>query len=366
MQHLSMYFLGISAFATVLYILLQSPSWEPDEGSLTTSHQMHKGKSPLHIVVVSCGQRVQETLVMIKSALLFNTYEEYLKFVIFTENSVTDEFREKLTDWKDLLPYAFDFELLQLKFPNQNEVEWKNLFKPCAAQRLFLPSLLTNVDSLLYVDTDVLFLSPISDLWTFFKKFNETQMAALTPEHESENIGWYNRFARHPFYGKLGVNSGVMLMNLTRMREFNWEKQILPIHKEYKLRITWGDQDIINILFYYHPDKLYVMPCEYNYRPDHCMYMSVCSTSRFGIKLIHGNRGYFHFDKQPLFKIVYEIIESYPLGSNPYTNFLLPLRRALNQQSVNDSSCGKISSDVLKISSTLFDDLSEALYKDDR
>ncbi|KRF98821.1 uncharacterized protein Dwil_GK27957 [Drosophila willistoni] len=324
---------------------------------------MQTGKIPLHIVVVSCGNRLQEALVVIKSALLFNTNKEYLKFLIFTEN--TDKFREKLTDWKDLVPYPFDFELLQLKFPKQNEVKWKNLFQPCAAQRLFLPSLLTNVDSLLYVDTDVLFLSPISNVWTFFKKFNETQMAAMTPEHESgsENIGWYNRFALHPFYGKLGINSGVMLMNLTRMREFNWENQILPIYKEYKSRIPWGDQDIINILFHYHPDKLYVMPCEYNYRTGHCMYTRVCNTSHLGIKLMHGNRHIFHNDNFPLFKTVYEIIENYTLGSNPYTNFLLPLRRGLNQESVVNSSCGMISSDVLKISSTLFDDLSEDLYE---
>lgn len=101
-------------------------------------------------------------------------------------------------------------------------------------------------------------------------------MAGLSPEHEDSNVGWYNRFARHPFYGKLGkrnyfsklifiiyvffyclsnvgVNSGVMLMNLTRMRSFKWEEYILPLHKEYKLKITWGDQDLINILFYYHP-----------------------------------------------------------------------------------------------------------------
>lgn len=50
-----------------------------------------------------------------------------------------------------------------------------------------------------------------------------------------------------------GVNSGVMLMNLTRMRQFGWEKYLAPIYKEFKLKITWGDQDIINIIFHYHP-----------------------------------------------------------------------------------------------------------------
>lgn len=74
------------------------------------------------------------------------------------------------------------------------------------------------MDSLLYVDTDVLFLRPIDDIWSLLKSFNSTQLAAMAPEHEVPKIGWYSRFARHPFYGVTGVNSGVMLMNLTRIR----------------------------------------------------------------------------------------------------------------------------------------------------
>lgn len=76
---------------------------------------------------------------MIKSALLYNYYQEYIKFIIFTEAPLTDIISEKLTDWRDTLSQQFDFELLSLKFPNQSAKEWKNLFKPCAAQRLFLP-----------------------------------------------------------------------------------------------------------------------------------------------------------------------------------------------------------------------------------
>jgi hypothetical protein len=33
---------------------------------------------------------------------------------------------------------------------------------------------------------------------------NASQMAALTLEHEDPNTGWYNRFAKHPYYGYLG------------------------------------------------------------------------------------------------------------------------------------------------------------------
>ena len=135
----------------------------------------------------------------------------------------------QLEDWLVVTKNMFTFEILPLTFPEKNHNEWKNLFKPCAAQRLFLPvtpilffifklfftfdslfyfqSLLKTVDSVLYVDTDTIFLSPVQQIWQFFQKFNASQIAGLSPEHEDKNVGWYNRFARHPFYGPLGKNA---------------------------------------------------------------------------------------------------------------------------------------------------------------
>nr|CAD7608012.1 unnamed protein product [Timema genevievae] len=207
--------------------------------------------------------------------------------------------------------YSFVFDVLPITFPLQgNPDEWRRLFKPCASQRLFLPAVLADIDSLLYVDTDTLFLGPLEDVWHHFELMNSSQIAALTPEHEDPNTGWYNRFARHPYYGKLGVNSGVMLMNLTRMRLFSWTDYVAPIYKEYKLTMTWGDQDIINIIFHFHPDKLYVYPCRYNYRPDHCMYMSVChGAEQLGVAVLHGSRGSFHAEKLPAFRAIFKATE---------------------------------------------------------
>mgnify|MGYP002377609943 CR=1 FL=1 len=61
-----------------------------------------------------------------------------------------------------------------------------------------------DIDSVIYIDTDILFFSNVRHLWRYFRKFNSTQLAALSPEHEDPAMGWYNRFARHPYYGSLG------------------------------------------------------------------------------------------------------------------------------------------------------------------
>ena len=79
------------------------------------------------------------------------------------------------------------------------------------------------------------------------------QIAAMSYESEDFSNSWYHRFAKHPYYGSYGLNSGVMLMNLTRMRAFGWNDKLEPILQKYRSKVVWGDQDIINVIFHYNP-----------------------------------------------------------------------------------------------------------------
>jgi len=264
-----------------------------------------------------------------------------VKFIIFADDKATLSISDQVGKWPQQVLDRMKLDIRPITFPAGKEEEWKKLFKPCASQRLFLPSLLQDVDSLLYMDTDTLFLTSPNKVWEHFSLMNDSQMAAVAPEHEDHATGWYNRFARHPYYGDLGVNSGVMLMNLTRMRHFQWEKYVIPVYQEYKTKITWGDQDIINIVFHFHPEKLYVYPCNYNYRPDHCMYMSVCKPAeKDGVYVLHGNRGSFHSKKQIAFRAIYSVFEQYAFGTDLKKYLLEQLEEKL--QSTQNTNCGKI------------------------
>ena len=50
-----------------------------------------------------------------------------------------------------------------------------------------LQSLLPEVDALIYVDTDILFLSPVDDLWSMFSEFNSTHEMAASTARELPN-----------------------------------------------------------------------------------------------------------------------------------------------------------------------------------
>ena len=79
-------------------------------------------------------------------------------------------------------------------------------------------------------------------------------------ETEDPDSGWYNKFARHPFFGEVGVNSGVLLMHLERMREgeTNWTSTMEDIFNRYSKVLVYGDQDLLNIYFHFHPGTFLV------------------------------------------------------------------------------------------------------------
>ena len=85
----------------------------------------------------------------------------------------------------------------------------------------------------------------------------------------------YNHHAKFPFYGELGLNSGVMLMHLERMRTTGWEDEMRRLKAAWGRRVVYGDQDLINIFFADHPERLFLYPCMWNYRTDHCSYGQV-------------------------------------------------------------------------------------------
>lgn len=87
--------------------------------------------------MVACGDRLFETLAMLKSALMFS--KAHLNFIVVAEDNLIESFNEKLEEWKAQTNNAFSYKVMPLTFPVNNSLEWRKLFKPCASQRLFLP-----------------------------------------------------------------------------------------------------------------------------------------------------------------------------------------------------------------------------------
>ena len=112
---------------------------------------------------------------------------------------------------------------------------------------------------------------PPEDLWSLFKDFSSNHILSLAPSiHNRTNT-------RDTFHhGLTGLSNGVMLMHLERMKKIfsGWVETTMAIHDKHKSSINLTHQDILNIFFAFYPDKLFELPCEWNYRVLPCTKVS--------------------------------------------------------------------------------------------
>lgn len=146
-----------------------------------------------------------------------------------------------------------------------------NLFKRCATARLFLSLLLPlYVDAVLYIDVNTFAFYDYRRVWAQFQLFDGEQAMALAFDGDSRS--YYEDYVDDAFqwYRPFGLNAAVMLINVTRLRQWpgDWINTIITIAMthmripEFKL----VDQDILNIFFVQYSSLLYVMPLGYNYQ----------------------------------------------------------------------------------------------------
>lgn len=54
------------------------------------------------------------------------------------------------------------------------------------------------------------------------------------------------------------ASAGLLVMNLTRMREFDWEQKVIQVYNDYSKKTAMNDQWALNILVYNNPGIIYI------------------------------------------------------------------------------------------------------------
>ncbi|TPP59430.1 Glycosyltransferase LARGE1 [Fasciola gigantica] len=70
-----------------------------------------------------------------------------------------------------------------------------------------------------------------------------------------------------PILQEFGFNTGVMLLDLYKMRTLNWKQMWRGVaSEELQIRksVVLADQDIVNAVLVRHPQLIYTLPCEWN------------------------------------------------------------------------------------------------------
>ncbi len=117
--------------------------------------------------------------------------------------------------------------------------------------RIFIPRLFPQYDKAIYLDADIAVPGDISRLWDTDLEDNFVGAVA------DDIIATYPVFSQYAERG-CGIpytsyfNSGVLLMDLARMRDYDLEGKYIETLTRYRFKTICPDQDYLNVLLYGH------------------------------------------------------------------------------------------------------------------
>jgi lipopolysaccharide biosynthesis glycosyltransferase len=173
------------------------------------------------------------------------------------------------TDYKDYIHrLSLKYKNFIYKFICLDKVERDEISRfacrgwaPSVYYRAKLPNILRNIDKILYLDTDIICLTSIRELYE--TNLEEKGIGACIDTidymksefHHLKQIG-FNTDINY-------INSGVLLMNLEKMRNMNFESLFVSTCHKFSTCNMFADQDIFNVIFQY--DKL-LLPQKWNFQ----------------------------------------------------------------------------------------------------
>ncbi|XP_057636840.1 xylosyl- and glucuronyltransferase LARGE2 isoform X1 [Chionomys nivalis] len=284
----------------------------------------------LHVAIVCAGHNSsREVITLVKSVLFYRKNPLHLHLVTdaVARSILETLFRTWMVPAVTIRFYdAEELKPLISWIPNKHYSGLYGLMK------LVLPSILPlSLARVVVLDTDVTFSSDIAELWALFAHFSGEAPATLPwpapsptcpgpccvltlshspeaapscpPLPDKQVIGlvenqsdWYlgNLWKNHkpwPALGR-GFNTGVILLQLDRLRQSGWEQMWKLMAKRELLTLqatSLADQDVFNAVIKEHPELVHPLPCVWNVQlSDHTL-AERCYLEAADLKVIHWN-----------------------------------------------------------------------------
>lgn len=185
-------------------------------------------------VCVSADENYSRYAAVVIASILYNAADDdELNFYVF-DGEISDYSKEKILNLKKIKDCNINFvQVDKSLFKDYMDVKTHGYISLPAYYRMKAASLLPDVDRIIYFDCDIVVNSSLSEL------FNSDLDGAPIGGVSDINR---NDVRKNPTY----VNSGMLLMDLKRIRELNIEKEFLDWTLANFDRIKKGDQEIIN------------------------------------------------------------------------------------------------------------------------
>ncbi len=196
---------------------------------------------PYHILVTLDRNYLKVLSVMLYSLAQSNPDGDFTIYV--AHNSLTEEDFSRL---ESLLPRTrfVDVRIPQdfLKdAPVSSRYPTEMYFRLFAAH--YLPQ---KLDRILYLDPDLVVLNDLKSLYSI--DFGDNLFAAAS-HIESQTFQQLNRLRLHLPQDAQYINSGVIMMNLSLLREKQHRQEVLDFIQKHKNTLMLPDQDVLNALY---------------------------------------------------------------------------------------------------------------------
>lgn len=245
----------------------------------------------LHVAIVCAGHNTsRDVITLVKSMLFYRKNPLHLHLVT---DAVARSILETLFHtWMVPAVLVSFYDADELK-PQVSWIPNKHYSGLYGLMKLVLPGVLPpDLVRVIVLDTDVTFASDIAELWALFAHFSDGQVIGLV-ENQSD---WYlgNLWRNHrpwPALGR-GFNTGVILLQLDRLRQTGWEQMWKLTATQELLTLpatSLADQDIFNAVIKGHPGLVQPLPCVWNVQlSDHTL-AERCYLEAADLKVIHWN-----------------------------------------------------------------------------
>ena len=211
---------------------------------------MNQNKIP--VVLASDGNQIHAMATVMTSAIVNAHSDTFYDFYCLISSDVTEQQRSMLKACQDIRPNNAVNLVEMDRFFKDIEYSHKNFTHSITTATLFrlkVPSVLAEIDKVLYIDTDIIVREDLSALYN--QPIGDAYLAGVPAvwahaNHKDRKKWLKTGIPEMDFY----VNAGVLIMNLKEMRKNDIEKQCFDLIGYKKFKGMDGDQLILNYTCY--------------------------------------------------------------------------------------------------------------------
>ena len=207
---------------------------------------MDTNKETIHIFFATTDNYVKYMDVAITS-LIENASKEYNYKIVILHNGISEKNMNLLNEHFDN-NFKIEYKSVENELNNLGvELPDKLHFTLASYYRLFIEKLYPNIDRAIYLDCDLVVHGDISKL--YFTDIGDNLLGAINEQNcflmpmMTQYITEVTGLDPHKYF-----NSGVLLMNLKAIREFNLLEKFVDMMTTYNFESPMVDQDYLNNL----------------------------------------------------------------------------------------------------------------------